>query len=146
MFRPTPISSFVLVAALATGIGCDSEPVTAPDDLPEPVSITETFPADAPGTLTPNGGRTHPFAVQRAGLITAAVTLLAPDSTVTIGLSMGTWNGAACTGMSQANDAITQGQSLTGEATSTGNYCVRVYDASGSLTQPVQYQITVTHF
>jgi len=62
-------------------------------------------------------------------------------------LSMGTWNGVACSVGSPtlANDNATVGVPLTASATATGNYCVRVYDA-GKLTQPTAYQLTVTHY
>jgi hypothetical protein len=136
--------SLALAVALAAAAGCDSDPVTAPTDT-EPVAITETFPPDL-GRLTPNGGITHPFAVQRPGTISAVLTTLTPAGNP-VGLMLGTWNGSSCaTGQLNARDAAIQGESVVGNATATGNYCVRIYDAAGSLTAPVEYQITVTHF
>ena len=144
MFRSAlSVVPFVALTALIS-IACGDDTSTAPD-APTPVSITQTFPAEGPGTLTPNGGITHFFAVQQAGRITATLTSLAPDSATIVGLSLGSWNGASCA-QTISRDEATQGSGIVGDATSTGNYCVRIYDARGSLTQPVQYQITVTHF
>jgi hypothetical protein len=108
------------------------------------VEITELFPSEAPGTLTPNGGITHLFAVQQSGSIIVSLTTLAPEG-FTIGMALGTWNGTSCS-QSLVNDEAAEGTGVLGTATGTGNYCVRVYDATGSLTQPVEYQLTVRHF
>ena len=139
-------SSVLLLAAVALASACGSDSPTGPSDPGDtPVEITEMFPSDAPGTLTPNGGATFGFPVQRAGRITVTLTSLAPDPAGRIGLNLGSWNGVACVQHITKDDA-TQGTTIVGEATGTGNYCIRVYDASGSLAGPVQYQVTVTHF
>lgn len=140
-------SPAVLFTTLAlTTAGCGSDTPTGPTDPGDtPVEITESFPASGPGTLTPNGGITHIFGVQRAGRITATLTTLAPDSSVRLGLNLGSWNGVACTQHITKDDA-TQGTTIIGEATATGNYCIRIFDSAGTLTGPVEYQTTVTHF
>jgi hypothetical protein len=104
------------------------------------VAVTETIS----NTLTPNGGRTHEFAVQQAGGVTVTITALAPDSTVTLGLSLGTWNGAVCSAI-LSNDRATLNTTLTGTAQNTGLFCARVFDAAGSLTAPTDYTIDITH-
>jgi hypothetical protein len=134
----------LITAIVLTGAACGDDTPTGPS-APEPVEVTELFPAEAPGTLARNGGDTHIFAVQQAGTITVSLTTLAPDSTALIGLALGSWNGFACSQTIVKDDA-TQGSSILGTATSTGNYCVRVYDATGALAQPVEYQVTVRHF
>lgn len=134
---------FLAVAALGAA-ACGDDSPTGPTPT-EPVAITESFPADSPGTLTPNGGVTHSFGVQQAGQILVNLTSLAPDSTAVIGLSLGSWNGTSCS-QTISNDKATQGTNLVGEATVTGNYCARVYDAGGQLREPVTYRLTVTHF
>src|SRR5688572_9612606 len=75
------------VALLAvTGVACGSDdPVTTP--TPTPTAITETFE----GTLTVNGAATYPFVVVQAGLASAVLTTILPD-TATVGVSLGTWN------------------------------------------------------
>jgi len=93
--------------------------------------------------VTVNGAVTQPFVVLTAGSVVARIAALEPTDAV-VGLSIGSWNGVACQ-IVLANDNAANGASVTGTATVTGNYCVRVYDV-GKLTQAAGYQITVTHF
>jgi hypothetical protein len=137
MLRPTILTTMLLAAAL--GAACGDDPPTTPSE-PEPVAVSETFS----DILNPNGARTHPFVVERAGSVTAIINGLAPDAAVVVGLSLGTWNGIACQ-VILANDNAQAGQTLTGSATGTGGFCVRVYD-TGRLTQNAEYSVTVTHF
>ena len=142
--RRIPSLALLLAAALLAG-ACGSDSPTGPSDPGNaPVEVTETFPPE-PGTLSPNGGITHLFAVQQAGTIRVTVTSLAPDSAAVIGIALGSWNGTSCSQTIVKDDA-TQGTIIIGNATATGSYCVRVYDAAGSLGQAVQYQLTVQHF
>ena len=132
----------VLLASALAAAGCGSNnQITNPSQTP-PTQVTETFE----GTLTINGAITQPFAVQTAGAVVATFIALDP-SDATLGLSIGTWNGIACSvgAPTLANDNAIVGQALTASATATGNYCVRVYDA-GKLAQATGYQLTVTHF
>jgi hypothetical protein len=129
----------VLVAAALAAAGCGDDGPTDPTDTPTPTAITETFE----GTVTINGAVTQPFVVQTAGTVVASFTVLDP-SDATLGLSIGTWNGVTCA-IVLANDNAAVGAAVTGSATATGNYCVRVYDV-GKLAQAVSYQLTVTHF
>ena len=128
----------VLLAALAAGACSDNSTPSGPT-APAPTAITETFD----GTLTVNGAITQPFVVGTAGTVVVRLAALEPVDAV-IGVSIGTWNGVTCQ-IVIANDNATSGASATGNATSTGNYCVRVYDV-GKLTRPAGYQISVTHF
>lgn len=143
----------VLVAALAA-TGCsDNDPITNPDQTP-PTQVTETYS----GTLTVNGAITHPIVVLTAGNVVTTLTALDPATVVVngeerpaeVGVSMGTWNGIACSVGSPtlSNDKTKVGVSLTGTATATGNYCVRIYDSGGEnkITQATAYELTVTHF
>jgi hypothetical protein len=140
----------VMVAAALAAAGCGDDPITNPD-TPTPTAVTETFD----GTLTVNGAVTQPFVVQTAGNVTATLTALDPSKVVVngeevdtvLGLSLGTWNGLVCAqgAGALANDAAKAGVTITGSATATGNYCVRVYD-SGKLTQATAFQLTVVHF
>jgi hypothetical protein len=130
----------VLLAATVAASACSDDPDPGNNpSAPTPTAITETFE----GTVTVNGANTHPFIVLTAGTVVARVTALEPAEAV-IGLSIGTWNGATCS-VVLANDNATTNASVTGSATTTGNYCARVYDV-GKLTAAVPYQITVTHF
>ena len=128
----------VLAFALVQTACSESINPSLPSDPGNPV--TETFT----GTLTPNGAKTEPFSVARSGSVSAAIASLAPDATITIGLSLGTWNGTACSTVI-SNDSATLGTTLTGAADREGRLCVRVYDAGGTLTQPTDFELTVVH-
>jgi hypothetical protein len=97
------------------------------------------------GTLTVNGGQTHPFFTSATGPITATLTSLgeAPAGT-TVGFSLGTLAGASCN-IVLANDQAVVTSVLTGTvSTLGGRLCVRMYDV-GKLTGPVDYTFTVSH-
>ena len=131
---PAAVLAFALVQ---TACSQDINPLV-PTNPGTPV--TETFT----GTLTLNGADTIPFSVSRSGSVSAAIASLAPDATITVGLSLGTWNGAACSTVI-SNDSATVGTTVTGAADREGRLCVRVYDAAGSLPQPTDFQLTVVH-
>jgi hypothetical protein len=117
---------------------CGNDTITTPTTSSTPTT-TDTFN----GTLTPSGGNTFTFITARSGSVTATLTSLGPDSGLTVGLLLGTWNGNACT-VQLVKDNAVQSSSLLGAASGAGNLCVRVYDV-GNLTGPVDFQITVVH-
>jgi hypothetical protein len=98
--------------------------------------------------LTKNSAFTHPFAVGDAGDVSVFLIVSAdaahPDTTVPIGVSLGTWNGASCA-IEIANDNVSQGSSLIGRATAAGNLCVRVYDV-GFVPGTANYELLIDHF
>jgi hypothetical protein len=142
MLRSRTFGALLLLAPLAAGCGGDDS--TNTPTAPTPVAVTQQFSNGDDPPLNPNGGRTHPFAVQQAGTVSAKLTALSPDETVTVGLSLGTWNGQVCQ-VILANDAAVLNTTVTGTAQQTGNFCVRVYDV-GKLTASTNYTIDVTHF
>jgi hypothetical protein len=131
---------FLMLLAATTLAGCSSN-----DNLPEtptqptPVQITESFS----GNLNVNGARTHSFAVDRAGTVTAQLKALS-DQAATIGVSLGTFNGSACAILLSKTDAVLN-SAVTGTAQSTGQFCVWLNDV-GKLTAGVDYTIDVTHY
>jgi hypothetical protein len=127
-----------LVAAGAVGAAACGNSDTPTTPTTPAVTVTETFA----GTLTLNGATTYPFVTLASGTIT--VTLTSIDPAVAIGVSLGTWNGTVCT-LVKANDAAVVGASLTGTTSSAALLCVRVADATGTLTDPVAYTVTVVH-
>jgi hypothetical protein len=138
MSRFTTFLALLLLAPLVAACGDDD--VTDLPNAPTPVAVTEVFPGD----LNPNGGRTHPFVVLQAGQVSARLTALSPDDTLTVGLSIGTWNGQVCQ-ITLRNDAAVLNTSVIGVAQQTGQFCVSIYDV-GRLTASTDYQIDVTHF
>jgi anti-sigma-K factor RskA len=144
MPRSTPYlailrSIIVATAAFAAG-ACGSDNIFNPTPGPAPTSVTESFTA----TITVNGASVQPFTVSTIGTVTAKLSALSPDDTVTVGLSLGTWNGAACA-LTITNDAAMLNTTVTGTAQTVGQFCARVYDV-GKLTAATDYTIDITHF
>ena len=137
MLRRLILAPVLVAAVMAAGCGDDPAPTT---QTPAAVLLTETFS----GTVTVNGAFTHPFAVTRAGSVTAQLTAVAPDDTVTLGLALGTWNGIACQ-VVIANDTAKLSTSVLGTATAPGSLCVRLYDVGG-LATPTTYDVKVDHY
>jgi hypothetical protein len=63
---------------------------------------------------------------------------------VTLGVSLGTWNGVNCQ-IIISNDAAAQGASLTGLVSATGTLCLRIYDAQGTLPISSAYTVDINH-
>ena len=133
---------FVLCALVALMTAACGDTPTVPT-LPNTNPVTETFS----NTLAPNGAFTNPFTVNGPGPVTATLTTIAPDTTVAVGFTLGTWN--ATTSVCSAtlsNDLAIQGSALTATAQTAGVYCVRVFDV-GKVTAGTSttYTVTVTH-
>lgn len=132
----------LIIAGLALGVAaCDDGTSSTPTTPTTPApTVTDTFS----GSLNPNGAVTHPFTAAAAGAISASLSALAPDDTLKIGVALGTWNGAACT-LVITNDSAAKGATVGGTISSAGNYCVRVFDATGNVASTITYTVTVTH-
>ena len=139
MRRPIPryliLPALFVLASAACG---DNLTTTTPTDTTT-TTVTDTFP----GSINPNGGATHTFTTARSGSITVTLTALTPDNTVTVGLSLGTWNGESCQTVI-ARDSTMMGNSIVGTASASGSFCVRVYDV-GKLTASTSYDVQVVH-
>ena len=129
----------VLISVLAGAAGCGDDTPTAPQQPTQRPTVTEEFT----GRLTVNGASTHSFTTG-SGQISVTITELVPDSAAVIGVSLGTWNGAACQ-IVLANDNATQAGAVLGTASGPGNFCARVYDV-GKLAAATEYKVTVVHF
>ena len=128
-----------LAALLALATACGS---TTTIVAPTPITVSETFS----GTLIPASAGVFTFNTLTGGSVTSTLTALGPDSTKTVGFSLGTYNGAVCTVILD-NSAATQAFSFTATTSSIGTYCVRIYD-NGSTTAdnlPYTFTITVAH-
>jgi hypothetical protein len=79
------------LAVLTAAAACDDNTLVSTTPTPI-VTTSETFT----GTLTKNGAVTHQFSVSSRGNVTATLTKIDPDSGMTIGVSLGTWNGTSC--------------------------------------------------
>ena len=136
------IPRYLILPALfaLTSAACgDNLTTTTPTDTTTTTPVTDTFP----GSINPNGGATHTFAAARSGSVTATLSALTPDSTVTVGLSLGTWNGESCQTVI-ARDSTVVGNSIVGTGSASGSFCIRVYDV-GKLTASTSYDVQVIH-
>jgi hypothetical protein len=127
-----------LAVAVASVAACSENLPTTPT-TPTVDPITEIFS----GTLNPNGAATHTFSSSGAGTATATLTSISPDDTLSMGLSMGIWNGTGCS-IVLSNDMAVQSSSLLGNVSQAGQLCIRVYDV-GQFTEPTTYEVTVVH-
>lgn len=133
-------AAFVL--AVTTAACGDSSPTT-PTTPTTPTIVVDTFPATPPGTLTPNGAVTHSFQTLTPGIIQATISSLS-DTTAIVGFAIGTFNGTGCQ-LLITNDTAKLGTLITGQANDKGALCVRIYDATGKLTGPIEYTLSVSH-
>jgi hypothetical protein len=136
------VAALLVAAATTAGCGNDDNPSGTPTTptVPAP-QTTETFS----GTLTANNAHTFPF-TSGAGTLTLTLVSVAPDSAIALGVSIGTWSGTACTvGTGLFNDTALQGATITGQVSTFGNLCARVYDGAGQIAAPTTYKITVVH-
>jgi len=127
----------IAVSLVVSGCGSNSDDSVV---APPPTTFTDTFT----GTLTLNGGTTFSFNVTGSGDMRAQLTTLSPDSTKPVGLSLGTWNGSICQ-VILPNDNSIQGSVVDGRASAPGSFCVRIYDAAGTVVDPQAYVIDVFH-
>jgi hypothetical protein len=127
----------VALAAMAVG-GCET--TTSPPPPPPVDPITKTFS----GTLAVSGAVVHTFTPTQAGEINVTLKVLAPVSTVTIGMGLGVWTGTSCD-LAIADDQAILNELLIGTATGVAEFCARLNDV-GQLTAPTDYTIEVKHF
>lgn len=129
----------LILTAIFPMVACDN-PGTVPVAPTTPgVSTTESFS----GSISVNGATTYQFSSSARGTVTATLTTVGPDSTLVIGVALGTWNGTACQVL-LANDAAAQGATVLGSVSGVGILCLRVYDP-GKLTAAATYTVDVTH-
>ena len=129
---------FLALALVVGAAACGSDTPTTPT-TPTPTTVTDTFA----GSLTINGAVSHPFTTAQSGTITATIASLTPDSTLVVGLALGTWNGNACQ-IVISKDTATQFSSITGQGSAASTFCVRIYDV-GNVVDPATYQLQVNH-
>jgi hypothetical protein len=140
--RLIPLSVLLLVMS-----GCGGDDGETPID-PGPVQKVDSFS----GIVTLNGAVTHPFSITAVGSMVATLADLRPadpafppESAAPVGLALGTWNGSICQ-LVLTHDLATTGQVVVGNATAVGDYCVRIYDAAGTLPRSQTYVIVIDHF
>jgi hypothetical protein len=146
MFRRMVCGTLICAMAALTGACADT--VTAPTP-PTTTVTTETFT----GTINPASTAVHPLFTFTGGSVVATLTAVGPDASKTIGFSLGTFNPTlnVCTVVFD-NPAALQTAAFNTVASTSGFYCVRMYDngtvttaaAEGTATS-FSYTVTVTH-
>ena len=140
-----PLLPGILLLALTTGLaGCNNDNATTPTTPTTTTTTTPTVTETFNGTLNMNGAVTFPFTATAAGSVTVTLTSVAPDATLAIGLSLGTWTGSACQ-IVIANDAAAQTAAVTGTVSSAASLCARVYDTGKVPTTPVTFGVSIVH-
>jgi len=125
----------VSLAALAGACGGSS---TTTPTTPAPPITTETLT----GTIQAGGVAFHTFTITQQGTLTATLTSLSPQTTITMGLGIGTLSGTACSLLS-TNETTKVGTVLSGTI-AVGAYCVQIYDI-GNVQGSDDYTITLAH-
>jgi len=126
-----------LAVTLAVLTGACGGSTTTPTTPAAPI-VTETFS----GTLAAGGVSFHNITVTQASTLTMTLTAFSPQTTITVGLGIGTPSGTTCTIIS-TSETTKLGSVLSGTI-AAGAYCVEIYDI-GNLQSSNDYTITVTH-
>lgn len=136
--RKSIVMACLLLTALA-GAACDD------DENPTPTTPTPTVKETLAGTITQNGAESKTFSVSAAGTVTATLKSVGEDETLTVGFSLGNWNGTACS-IVLANDAAKSGAVLSGTMSNAGTLCLRMFDV-GNLPAgvAVPYSVEIEH-
>ena len=148
--RILPIA--LCATALVIGAGCGGSPAA-----PTPVAKTDTFT----GTLQPLGSDFKIFTIAAQGTTDLSITVntlttvaaSAPVTGITIGVGVGSVSGTICA-LQVQNPAAVLGQELFAPSGAVaGTYCVQIFDCptgstgcASTLTEPVNYSMTVKHY
>jgi hypothetical protein len=139
----TWIVQVIVSAGLALALSaCNRGGTPTEPDIPDFPLLTKTFS----GTVTPGGAVAFNFTVTNPGAINATIATMSPISSLTMGLTIGSWDATNQSCPQQVfSDAARVSQTLSGTPQSAGEYCVGIYDV-GNLQQPSEFSLTVTHY
>lgn len=127
----------VLSGSMACGAKTPTEPTAPVYDLK-----TETFS----GNVKAAGTTAFPFTVVNPGDIQVAITALAPNSALTMGIGLGFWESATsvCT-QTLSTSTATINVAYAASPSSAGEYCVAIFD-TGNVAVSSDFTLTVTHY
>src|SRR5438067_573434 len=96
--RRSILRNTLIAAGIAlTTWACGSTPTTPTTSSSTTTTTASTSTDTFTGTLNANGAFNFSFVAATSGAVTATLTSLGPDSPIAVGVSLGTWNGTACT-------------------------------------------------
>jgi len=128
--------AFAALAAAAALSSCGGNTTTTPT----PTTVIDTFN----GTLQALGSVQFPFTVTTAGVVSATLTTLTPQSTITVGFGLGQPSAGVCNLISGAySEATKVGTPISGTI-NAGSYCVVLYDI-GNVVGSDDFTITISH-
>lgn len=142
--RAPAAARFVAVfAALVTSIACGG---TTPTEPTAPAPVYELKTSTFPGTLQTGGAVGFPFTVVNPGAISLSIAELAPVSTLTMGLALGSWDAAAssCTQQLSTNTA-TLNVVFSANPSAPGEFCVGIFDI-GNVQVSTDFVLKVTYY
>jgi hypothetical protein len=137
----TCLAIVAVCAVLSGSLACGEKTPTEPD-APVYDLKTETFT----GNVKAEGTTAFPFTVVNPGDIQVAITALAPNSAVTMGVGMGFWE-PTTSGCNQqlSTTAATLNVAFAASPQSAGEYCVAIFD-TGNVQGSSDFTLTVTHY
>jgi hypothetical protein len=142
MHRFKYLACALALASTACGSNTSITNPTSPNQLV--IDFTDAIN----GPLTPNGSQTFQFATLTAGAVSVALMTLNPDGPggAKVGLAIGVFDTVGNCQRVVHNDTLgIGGVAVVATATTAGNLCATIYDATGKLTQPQTFDIQVTH-
>ncbi len=121
--------------ALLTGCSSTTSPTATPTAAP---TVTDTFT----GTLAQGGSAAYNFTLASDGTVTITLASLAPQSTITMGVGLGTPGTTGCV-VASTQENVKVGVPIQTSLTA-GAYCLTFYDL-GNMTSADTYTLTVLH-
>jgi hypothetical protein len=143
MRTPAAARSIVVLASLVATIACGG---TTPTEPTTPAPVYELKTSTFTGKLTTGGSAGFPFTVVNPGDISLSITELAPVSTLTMGLVLGSWDAVAstCTQQRSTNTA-TVNLVFSASPSAAGEYCVGIFDV-GNIQVSTDFALKVTYY
>jgi hypothetical protein len=137
--RASLLRTLLLAVPLAIAVsGCGD--TTDPIVIPTPIEVTESFS----GTVA-QGGVSYHVVNAKVGAVTLTMTAIGPDSSATVGMSIGVLNSIACTAVME-NPTARVGSQLVGTATGVTTLCMKLYDVGTiAVDQTLSYEIAIKY-
>jgi hypothetical protein len=130
--RPMRFRFTAVLALTAATLACGQSPTSTG-------LVTDTFT----GSVVAGGYAGYQIPVTTSGNVVVTLVSLSPQSTITMGIGIGTQDASGtCTFFGQ-NESFHVGDVL-GDSFVAGVYCVVIYDV-GNVTGSVAYTLTVSH-
>jgi hypothetical protein len=143
MSAPAAARFVAVFAALVSSIACGG---TTPTEPTPPAPVYELKTSTFTGKVTTGGSVGFPFTVVNPGDISLSITELAPVSTLTMGLALGSWDAAASTCTQQlTTNTATVNVVFAANPSAPGEYCVGIFDI-GNVQVSSDFALKVTYY